>query len=1248
MRAKRPSTSFVRALSVALASLLTCASPLRTSAVAQSDSARPGASSVTTSAPTLTVNSLSDPGAGVCDATECTLREAITQANALAGPDTITFDPAAFAAPGPHTINLSSALPDLSTDMTIQGPGASVLTVRRDTGGIYRIFTIGAGHTVTISGLTISNGFADGNTPADSGGGILNLGALTLTNSTVSGNTAIFCGGGICNWGDSATAEVINSTVSGNYSDFNGGGIENRSALTIRDSTVSGNSTRWDGGGIQNALFATACNVVNSTVSGNTAVSGGGVYSDAPLTLTSSTVSGNSAAGEGGAIWNRGPLNLTSVTVTNNRADADDDGTGTGGGIYIRVSTPPLLQNTIVADNYRGATATTENDVNGPGTLDSSSSFNLFGTGGSGGLTGETNNNQVGVANPGLGPLADNGGPTQTHALLPGSPAIDRGDDFGLNTDQRGSPRPVDNPPVANASDGSDIGAFEAQATGRVLRVAGNDNAASDSRVTLPVELVSLGDENTIVFSLTFDPALLRDPRAELGAHAAVASLLVNASQAAEGRFGVALALPAGTSFSAGTRHILNVTFLSATVTAATATEVGFGDRPLVREVADFNARPAAADYVAGSVTLLRGFESDVAPRPRGSSTGVITATDWAQVGRFAAGFDTAAPGSEFQRADSSPRTEPEVRGPDPLGDGVISPADWVQAGRYAALLDPPTQAGGPTAPAQQQQASFAKAGDSAARTAEGAEAAATVRLAGTSFVPGQANTLTVEMEAAQGSVNALGFSLAFDTAHLTFLSARLSEEAGGRGATLSVNQLGAQDGRLGLLLGLPAGQTFPAGTRQLVKVTFGAPARPAVASTQVGFDGRVVVREVVDAQAKALPSSFVPAAVTFDGRAQTLQFGAARFTAREGDGSVQVTINRAGDLSGVATLDYATADGTASERQDYTTALGTLRFEPGEASKTVSILLVDDAKAEGEQTFLLKLSNVTGGASLGSADSVEVVIIDDDATDAETNPADSTEFFVRQHYYDFLSREPDAAGLAFWINNIDKCGADSHCREVKRVDTSAAFFLSIEYQQTGYLAYRLRRATFNRLPLYRELMHDTQEIGREVIVGSAGWEQKLEDNKRAFARSWVERPEVLAELPADMTAARFVDRLFANAGVTPTTSERDAALAAFGAGGVEGRAAALRSAAESGSVYNRQYNPAFVLMQYVGYLRRNPNDAPDADLTGYNFWLAKLDSFSLPGEDVRDPATAQRRVQRAEMVRAFIVSDEYRRRFGR
>ena len=270
------------------------------------------------------------------------------------------------------------------------------------------------------------------------------------------------------------------------------------------------------------------------------------------------------------------------------------------------------------------------------------------------------------------------------------------------------------------------------------------------------------------------------------------------------------------------------------------------------------------------------------------------------------------------------------------------------------------------------------------------------------------------------------------------------------------------------------------------------------------------------------------------------------------------------------------------------------------------------------------------------------------------TNVVDDPRFFVLQHYRDFLGRDPDPSGFDFWTGEIAACGTDAVCADVKRTNVSQAFFLSIEFQQTGFLAYRFYRATFaasaqrpGGLPRMNELLADARAVGAGVVVGAAGWELKLAQNKQAFAREWVERPEVLAELPAGMTAPQFVDKLFATSGVTPTAPERDAALAAFGAGGAEGRAAALRSVADSGSVYNKQYNPAFVLMQYIGYLRRNPNDAPDSDYTGFDFWLAKMNSVSAPGEDVRDPLTAQRRIQRAEMVRAFIVSDEYRKRFG-
>jgi hypothetical protein len=259
-------------------------------------------------------------------------------------------------------------------------------------------------------------------------------------------------------------------------------------------------------------------------------------------------------------------------------------------------------------------------------------------------------------------------------------------------------------------------------------------------------------------------------------------------------------------------------------------------------------------------------------------------------------------------------------------------------------------------------------------------------------------------------------------------------------------------------------------------------------------------------------------------------------------------------------------------------------------------------------------------------------------------NKIDDTQFFVSQHYRDFLSREPDASGLSFWVNEINSCGTNAACVQAKRVNVSAAFFLSIEFQQTGYLVYRFYKAAYNNLPgapvpvRLNEFLPDTQQIGRGVVVGVGDWTTKLEDNKKIFAAQFVARSRFTTAFPNSSTPAQFVDALFANAGVTPSPAERTAAINEFGGAGTSAdtaaRGRALRRVAENGALGAQELNRAFVLMQYFGYLRRNPNDAPDNDFGGYNFWLAKLNQFN--GNYVA-----------AEMVKAFITSAEYRLRFA-
>ena len=266
------------------------------------------------------------------------------------------------------------------------------------------------------------------------------------------------------------------------------------------------------------------------------------------------------------------------------------------------------------------------------------------------------------------------------------------------------------------------------------------------------------------------------------------------------------------------------------------------------------------------------------------------------------------------------------------------------------------------------------------------------------------------------------------------------------------------------------------------------------------------------------------------------------------------------------------------------------------------------------------------------------------DVTVGCSNSIDCTDFFVRQQYRDFLNREPDADGFNFWMNQIMRCGADPQCVDAMRINDSGAFFLSVEFQESGYLVYRFNKAAYGNLPgapvpmRLSDFLPDAQQVGKDVVVNQAGWQSVLENNKQAFAGAFVQRPQFVATYATSLSPESYVDTLFANTGVTPTADDRTAAINEFGGatntGDIAARGRALRRVAENSTLRQQEFNRAFVLMQYFGYLRRNPNDAPDNNFDGYNFWLDKLNSFN--GD-----------FNQAEMVKAFIASTEYRKRFG-
>ena len=287
------------------------------------------------------------------------------------------------------------------------------------------------------------------------------------------------------------------------------------------------------------------------------------------------------------------------------------------------------------------------------------------------------------------------------------------------------------------------------------------------------------------------------------------------------------------------------------------------------------------------------------------------------------------------------------------------------------------------------------------------------------------------------------------------------------------------------------------------------------------------------------------------------IQFSSDSFTINEGSGHLEVTITRQGDASGTATVNYSTFDffppnsptpaptvtPHGSQKSDYEIAEGTVSFAPGETSKTFTILLVNDNFVEGDEKVDLFLSNPTGaGAGLGSPAHAEIIINDDDTVTPTTNPVDDTAFFVRQHYLDFLSREPDPSGFAFWQNEINSCGADAQCIEVKRINVSAAFFLSIEFQNSGLAAYLTHRTAFGAIAsgspaavLYGNFMRDLQVLNNGVVFGEPGADAQLEANKVAYYNDFVTRPEFVAKYPSTLTNAQYVDNLLTSANLSMT-----------------------------------------------------------------------------------------------------------------
>jgi hypothetical protein len=357
---------------------------------------------------------------------------------------------------------------------------------------------------------------------------------------------------------------------------------------------------------------------------------------------------------------------------------------------------------------------------------------------------------------------------------------------------------------------------------------------------------------------------------------------------------------------------------------------------------------------------------------------------------------------------------------------------------------------------------------------------------------------------------------------------------------------------------------------------------------------------------------------------ASSVQFSSPLYSAGEGSGSITITVTRSGDTSGSASVNYFTGDtaglqsctlvnGRASERCDYVTAVGTLRFAAGETSKTFSVPFIDDVQLEGNETFALALTGATG-TSLGSTATATVTISDNDVVVPTSNPIDGVDFFVRQQYLDILNRQPDSTGFQNWTNTLGNCPnggfgepLTSNC---DRLHVAAGFFQSDEFLNRGYWAFRFYMVSQNQRPTYAQFIPDMAQVGGPKSPAEE------EASKVAFADAFVQRPEFLARY-GGLSGQALANALLLTAGLPSNT---------FTVAGGMTNGQILRGIVETSAAGNKFLTEGTVSIQYFGFLRRDP------DTVGYQNNLNTLNA---------NPSNLR------HMIFIFIYSVEYRSRFG-
>jgi uncharacterized repeat protein (TIGR01451 family) len=1167
------------------------------------------------------------------DAGSGSLRQAIL--TACSG-SRITFATDLFT--GPITLTSGELL--INKNLTIEGPGAKLLTVRRNSGAsFFRLFNINSG-TVTISGLTVSGG------RTNTGAAIYNNGTLTVLESTVSGSSA---DGGF------------------------GGGIYNAGTLNLISSTVSGNTSGPSPG-----------------VSG-----GGGIYNGGTLTMTNSTVSGNTAfAGYGGAIYNDGgALTMTNSTIANNDAGVH------GGGIRV-VSGTVTLRNSIIAGN----TSASESDISG---AVNSAGFNLIQdtagatiipNGGAGpDITGQDPRFEKDNSNKPL--LKDNGGPTQTHALLAGSPALDAGnsgllpadsfdlDDDGntleqLPVDQRGPGfSRVADAADANATPAVDIGAFEAQ-------VSVEDIADRATNEDTPLSFsFNVGDASliTTITATSSNQTLVPNANLNITGGGSTRTLQITPASNLSGTTTITVTVNGNNAQSMSDTFVLTVNAVS--------------DAPVA-----LNDSYSTAENNALSVSALGVLANDTDIDSANLTAVLVSNPANGTVALSPNGAFTYTPNAGFSGTDSFTYKANDGTSDSNVATVTIAVND---GGAF--------QFGSATYSVGENNGSVAititRTGGSAGTATVLFKTSNGTATAGSDYTA-VSQTVTFNDGETSKTVNVFVSNDSVDEADET-VNLSLSN-AGGSGQlgtpstavltindddnppTISVDDITVTEGdggskvlNLGIKLSITSGL--------VVKVDYATADGTAVAgSDYTAASGTVTfnpgeqekfVTIVLTADKADEPDEtfFVnlsnPQNATIaDGQSQitiinddasTVEFASANYSINEGLNNtpqgftaLSVDVTRTGDTSGAATVKYTTSDdsggnecdqvtGFASQRCDYTFASGILRFAAGETKKSFTVSIVNDGYKEGNEVFTIQLSNLIG-ASIGMNNQTVVTISDDAADATPTTPAQnpylSNAFFVRQNYLDVLGREPDQAGFANWLNVLNNCGAEKGFLgapfDCDRAHVSHGFLTSPEVTDTGFLIHRMYEVGIGRLPLYTEYISGMGLL-KKFNVPPAEQQQNLDaflqefTSKNGFFQRYND-----AFLPSQ--AAQLITKFEQAAGVTlPATATTNPGqpqqygrqeLINLRANGTFTLGQTLKAFVEQQVCYDKFFERGEVTSLYFDYLRRDPS-LNDPNLLGWKDWV---DVFTngrpaqgIPPRDYH------------HLIFGFIYSAEYRKRFG-